>query len=210
MRPVRQGDRAPWPPVRPAFALTRLLLAAGIAILLIAILIPTAPHARNMDSRTVPSSQPAGRGQGIATHVGRVKTYPRSAPARVPPAGRKDRMKEMSEYPFYIKGLDQRWRIARKSLKSDKPNVSYVAVLARDLDDVHEALHRSYHKPNRNQAVARAAEIAKAFRADLAKRVDMHHGSVVLLKHVTAEDVAKTVEKTYKTYLEFRAMIQLD
>jgi len=125
-------------------------------------------------------------------------------------AGCKDEMKEMSEYPFFIKGLDERWEIARQSLQSDKPNVSYVAVLARDLDDVHETLQGSYHKPNRDQAVAKVAEIAKAFRADLTKLVDMRRGHVVLLKGVTAKDVAETVEKTHKDYLEFRAMIQLD
>jgi len=125
-------------------------------------------------------------------------------------AGCKDEMKEMSEYPFFIKVADERWEIARKSLKSDKPNVSYVAVLATDLDEIRGRLEATYDKPNKDQAVAKVAEIGKAFRADLAKLVDMRYGKVVLLKGVTAEDVAKTVEKTYKTYLEFRAMIQLD
>jgi len=125
-------------------------------------------------------------------------------------AGCKDEMKEMSEYPFFIKGLDERWEIARKSLQSDKPNVSYVAVLATDLEEVRDRLKTTYHKPNKDQAVGKVAEIAKAFRADLAKLVDMRYGRVVLLKGVTAKDVAETVEKTHKDYLEFRAMIQLD
>jgi len=206
----RQGRGLAPHPVRSALTLTQLLLVVGLVILLVAILMPTMPHARNVDSKAVPPGKPAGHGQGVATHVGRVNTYPHSAPARVPPAGRKDKMKEISEYPFFIKGLDERWRIARRSLQSDKPNVSFVAVLARDLDDVHETMQGSYHKPNRDQAVAKAGEIAKAFRADLAKLVDMRHGNVVLLKGATVKDVAETVEKTHKAYLEFRAMIQLD
>jgi len=89
------------------------------------------------------------------------------------PAGCKNKAAEMSRYPYFLTTLNERWEIARASLGSDKPDISYVVVLLKDLDGAAEALEWSYHGSNRDQAIAKLKDVAAKFRQDLSDKVDL-------------------------------------
>ena len=125
------------------------------------------------------------------------------------PAGCKNKAAEMSRYPYFLTTLNERWEIARASLGSDKPDISYVVVLLKDMDGAAEALEWSYHGSNRDQAIAKLKDVAAKFRDDLSDKVDLRTPEVRLLPGATAKDVAGAVERAHQDYLQFQPMVAL-
>ena len=129
------------------------------------------------------------------------------AAALVGLAGCEDKAEKMSEYPYFLKMLNNRWEFARASFKTDQPRIGFVVVLLKDMDGVAEALGWDYQGANKDEATAKIKEVAKKFRQDLADKVDMRGTNVVLLPGVSAEQVGQAVERAYKHYLEFQPMV---
>ena len=73
--------------------------------------------------------------------------------------GCEDKAGEISEHPYFLRMLDNRWEIIRKSFKSDKPEIGYSPIILKDLSGAVEAMERTYTKPNRDEAIARASEL---------------------------------------------------
>ena len=120
------------------------------------------------------------------------------------------RAKRMSEYPYFVKTLNRRWGVVLGSFRSDKPNISYVVILLKDLAGAQEAMESSYHESNRATAIAKLDEVVEKFEADLRTKVDMRFGDVRLLPGATVEDVGVIVEAGYKDYLGFKALVELN
>ena len=121
--------------------------------------------------------------------------------------GCKDEAKEMSRYPYFIKTLDRRWGIARKAFQSEAPGLNICFVLVQDLDGAVGSMEYSYHRPNRDEAIARLKAIAQAFKADLSKTVDMRSEQVKLLPGVSTQAVGDAIEKAYQEYQQFKPMV---
>ena len=128
----------------------------------------------------------------------------------VAPSGCKNKAKEMSRYPYFVRMMDDRWEIALGTIRSGQTNIHYCPVLLKDLTGMAETMEVSYNGPNRDQAIAGIRDIAKTFRDDLGSQVDMTHGSVVLLSGVTAEQVGATIDKAHAKYVEIRKLIQVE
>jgi len=80
MSETRQRRGPASQPTRSAFTLIELLVVVGIISLLVAILMPTMSHVRDMTKKAVCSSKLANHGKAIGIYVGRFNTYPHYAP----------------------------------------------------------------------------------------------------------------------------------
>jgi hypothetical protein len=121
--------------------------------------------------------------------------------------GCEDQADKMSKYPYFLKTLQDRWPVARGSLASDKPNISFVGVLLKDMDGAVAAMDWNYNRPNRDEAIAKLKKVAADFRKDLEDKVDMTGPSIVLKPGATPKDVADATERAYTKYLEFQKMV---
>lgn len=123
-------------------------------------------------------------------------------------AGCKGKADTMSEHPYFLRTLDDRWEIVRKSFQSDKPEIGYSPILLKDLSGAVGAMKRTYGKPNRDQAIAKLEALTKKFRAELKTKVDMRDGAIRLMPGATVAEVGEVMERGYQEYLEFKKLLE--
>jgi len=122
--------------------------------------------------------------------------------------GCKGKAEKMSEHPYFLKMLNNRWEIVRKSFQSDDPKIDYAPVLLKDLSGAVEAMTRTYTEPNRDQAIAKLEELNRKFKADMSAMVSTRGGTVTLMPGATVEGVGEAIEKAYQEYQEFRKLVE--
>lgn len=123
-------------------------------------------------------------------------------------AGCKGKAETLSEHPYFLRMLDNRWGIIRKSFQSDKPEIGYSPIILKDLSGAVGAMKRTYTKPNRDQAIAKLEAFRKKFRAELEAKVDMRYGTVRLRPGATVAEVGEVMERGYQEYLEFKKLLE--
>ena len=121
--------------------------------------------------------------------------------------GCKSETETISGHPYFLKMLDNRWEIIRKSFKSDKPEIGYTPIVLKDISGLVDAMRRTYTKPNRDQAIAKLEAFRKKFRAELEAKVDTRYGTVRLMPGATVAEVGEVMERGYQEYLEFKKML---
>ena len=121
--------------------------------------------------------------------------------------GCKGKAEKMSEHPYFLKMLDKRWGIVRKSFQSDNPNISYAPVLLKDLSGAVDAMKRTYTEPNRDQAIAKLKELHRKFKAELRSKLEMR-ADVRLKPGATVAQVGEIMERGYQEYLEFKKLLE--
>jgi hypothetical protein len=122
-------------------------------------------------------------------------------------AGCKGKTKKLSEHPYFLDMLNKRWGVVRGSFQSENPDIGFCPVLLKDLSGAAEAMSRTYHGPNRDQAIAKLKELTGRFRADLDTKVIMRGGTVTLVEGATVKGVGEAIERAYQEYLEFQKLI---
>jgi len=122
--------------------------------------------------------------------------------------GCKDKAKKMSQYPYSLEKLDKRWGIARKSFQSDKPEIIFGRVLLKDLDDVLEAMQRTYKASNSDEVIAKLKELHRKFRADMRAMLDTSSIPIKLMPGVKVGDVGEAIDKAYAEYQEFVKLVK--
>ena len=123
-------------------------------------------------------------------------------------AGCKAKAKKMSEYPYSVEKLDKRWGVVRKSFQSDKPQLIFGGVLTKDLEDVVDAMERTYNEANRDEVMAKLKELTRKFKADMLALVDARTPSPKLMPDATLEDVGEAIERAYQEYQEVRKLLE--
>ena len=123
-------------------------------------------------------------------------------------AGCKGKADTISEHPYFLKVLDKRWDIIRKSFQSDKPEISYAHVILKDLSGAVYAMKRTYTKPNRDQAIAKLEAFRKKFKAELLAKVDLRYATTRLQPGATVAEVGEVMERGYQEYLEFKKLLE--
>ena len=122
--------------------------------------------------------------------------------------GCKGKAEKMSEYSYFLKMLNNRWEIARKSFQSDKPKIGYAPVLLKDLSGAVDAMERTYTEPNSDQAIAKLKELNRKFKADMNAMVSTRSGKAELMPGATVKGVGEAIEKAYQEYQEFRKLVE--
>ena len=125
------------------------------------------------------------------------------------PIGCKSELDELSNYPFYLKMLNERMASAAKSLPSDKPNLNIPYAIVGDMDSAVEAMESNYRGANRDAAIAKLKEMREALFAQLNTVLRPTPNGAVLLAGKTPADVAAVFNKAYEKYkAEFRPLVK--
>ena len=122
--------------------------------------------------------------------------------------GCKSKVKRMSDYPYYLAVLDERWETALQDARSGKPNVGISIVLLKDLQGAILTMKRSYKGPNRDAAIAKLEQLARDLRAEFNKEINLASVNLELRPGYTEKDVGATIEKFYPRYRAFAEMVK--
>jgi hypothetical protein len=125
-------------------------------------------------------------------------------------AGCSDEADKMSRYPYFIEMLNDRWEIIRKSFASPQPNIDYAPVLLKDLSGALESMEKTYSGPNRDAAVAKLKEVYSQLYTELHAQLLMRGGPVTLKPGATVKGVGESLDKGYRKYTEFQALVKLE
>ena len=125
------------------------------------------------------------------------------------PVGCKSAADELSEYPFYLKTLDDRFALTVKKLHSDQPNISLPHVLLADMNATVITMRDTYQGANRDAAMAKLDSIRQELERGLATVLRPTPSAVFLLPEKKASDVTVIVDKMYEKYkAEFRPLVK--
>ncbi|OPX23647.1 MAG: hypothetical protein B1H04_03480 [Planctomycetales bacterium 4484_123] len=122
--------------------------------------------------------------------------------------GCKGKAKEMSDYPYYLSVLEERWETAVQDARSGRPNVGISIVLLKDMEGAILTMKRSYKGPNREAAIAKLEQLARELRAEFNKEINLATVDLKLRPGYTEKDVGATIEKFYPRYRAFAEMVK--
>jgi len=125
------------------------------------------------------------------------------------PLGCKKVGDELSEYPFYLKTLDDRLEFAVKNLHSDQPNISLPHVLLADMNNAVVTMRDNYQGANRDAAMAKLDAVRQELERGLGTVLRLTPNAVFLLPEKKASDVTVIVDKMYEKYkAEFHPLVK--
>ena len=121
--------------------------------------------------------------------------------------GCRDEADELSSSE-YVLGLQHKyWRMARQSLKSDRPNLDLLRAVERSLSGRSlRAVEQSYPRANKQEVMAKLKSISAAYAAEVLPKVDTRSPKVRLRPGATLQQVREAFAQVDIQYQELEAL----